>query len=435
VENDKHCFDTLQHKVRIYANPIAKYGQNSQSLCVNGNEFNFRDSSTAINGSMTKYIWNYGNGSSEVASQNSDYVYPDTGNYSVRLFVENSLGCADSIRRNLRVRPNPITKFGADISLQCLHTNETEFTDSSISNQVDPAFIYAWDFGDTTYSTAKNPKKTYKSHGVRTVRLISTNAALCPDTAYHNIEIKPEPNTRFAINQPAQCVNNNSFTFDDTSYIAQVGGSYTVRWKFADGFTSADTIVNRRIITPGLQRVRLVLTSQFNCQDSLDRTIRLYDKPKGEISYLSKDSCLSTSVRLKAINKIGTGLRSARWDFSDGTSLIGETVSKKFDSSGIKTIRLIVESSTSCYDTSTHSIRIYNNPKSNFSPNIFASCLSGNTFEFYDSAIAKSGTMANIIWDFNDGVRSNLSPSAKASHTFTTARKFNVKHIAVKSYG
>ncbi|MGE4287806.1 MAG: PKD domain-containing protein [Salinivirgaceae bacterium] len=64
----------------------------------------FTDSSTLYN-SFAKCIWNFGDNSATIESQNRNYLYkyPAAGNYTVKMRIIDSKGCTDSISKNLEI--------------------------------------------------------------------------------------------------------------------------------------------------------------------------------------------------------------------------------------------------------------------------------------------------------------------------------------------
>lgn len=120
----------------------------------------------------------------------SFYAKPSVSNlYSVT--VTNTFGCKGNAKINLFVAQKPIANFDVNVFARTYR-----FTDSSLNAQ-----DLLWDFGDGSYSTARNPVYTYSEDGTKTIMLIATNPPCLADTFTRTFNVS-------AINV---INNNNSF--------------------------------------------------------------------------------------------------------------------------------------------------------------------------------------------------------------------------------
>ncbi len=435
IQNSNGCIDSLYPKFNIYDNPVANYVRKDTFLCLEGNNFELTSTATSKYGTINQYKWEFGDGLT-ASSKSSIHKYTDSGYYDITYRVVNSLGCGDSITKVVRVNPNPRVHFNADLYQQCWHSNVTQFTDSSESNLVGrPSLVYAWSFGDSLTSASANPQKTYQWYGVKTIQLIATNDAGCSDTVKRSVEIKPEPFAKFKIDNSAQCVNNNKFNFLDTTLTRQRGGTHTVNWKFADGDTSSLKSFSRTKKQVGTLGLKMIATSEFGCQDSIEKTIRVFAKPQAVVKYLSQDSCLSTTARLQAVNAAGNGIRTARWSYDDGTGSTGVNVTKKYTQTGSRKVILNLENTNYCRDTVEFKYTVRANPKSYFVASKYSLCERGNLVVFKDSSKATEGQIDSLVWDFNNGVRVGKTGKDTALYSFGVARVYTVKQVSVNSFG
>ena len=436
ISNIYGCADTAQLVFNLYENPVAKYSIADTFDCLKGNEFSLQSASTTTYGSLNSFTWDFGDQSPSGTGNNIKYSYSDSGIYSVRLIVENTLGCADSIRRLVRVNPNPRAYFNADLYVQCLHTNTTQFADSSESNLTDPTLQYDWNFGDTTNSTVANPSKTYSYFGVKSITAIITNSEGCKDTVTRGVEIKPEPIAKMTISDAAQCENDNLFTFTDTTIMPTRGGSHWVIWK-VDGNTIGDSTnqQNYTIDSAKSYTVKMIAESEFGCQDSIEQPFRVLPKPQALITYTSPDSCLSTTSNFTAVNLAGNGIKNANWLFSDSSRATGVNTSKKYKTAGVKWVELILENTNGCFDTTRFEFQIHKNPIAKFVAASYSQCLVGNEFNFYDSSSAVAGILDSLSWNFADGTITPGIVGSSKNYTYQTARSYRVRMTAFNSFG
>ena len=435
ISNIYGCADTAEFKFKIYDNPVASFSIADTFDCVKGNEFDFQSTSTTTYGNLNTYDWNFGDNSTAGSGSSTKYSYSDSGTYTVRLIVTNSLGCADSIQRLVRVNPNPRAYFNADIYLQCLNGNSTQFTDSSESNLVNSSLQYAWDFGDTTTSVTTNPSKTYTYFGVKTITAIVTNTEMCPDTIIRNVEIKPEPIARNSIADAAQCENDNLFTFTDTTIIPPRGGSHWVRWLVNEiEIGDSTTVQNYSVDSAKSYTLKMISESEFGCKDSIEKPFRVLPKPIAKIVYSSPDSCLTTTAKFTAINTAGNGIKNASWLFSDSTKATGVNTSKKYSSAGLKWVELILENTNGCFDTSRFEFNVHQNPVAQFIVGSYSQCLLGNTFKFIDSSKAIVGNLDSIRWNYADGTIKRTTAGTSNYYSYQTARTYRVRLNVYNSY-
>ncbi|MDD5188048.1 MAG: DUF3344 domain-containing protein, partial [Methanoregula sp.] len=131
----------------------------------------FTDTST---GTPSRWTWDFGDGSGST-EQNPVHTYTSTGTYTVRLTVTNNLGTDTTIRTDyITVTPTvaPVAAFSATPQNGTAPVS-VQFTDLSSHFPTS----WAWDFGDGSGSTDKNPSHVYRSGGNYTVRLTASNTA------------------------------------------------------------------------------------------------------------------------------------------------------------------------------------------------------------------------------------------------------------------
>ena len=165
------CKDSITQIVSVQPKPVADFSYTGPNLCSTP-DFNFTNT-TSSTGTILSY-WYFGDGDTST-SQNPNHTFATAGTYSVKLRVQSSNGCIDSITKTIIVLDKPLASFIVNNNSQCLTGNNFSFTNFStgIGN------TYLWQFGDGTTSTAINAIKTYLNIGSYTVKLIVTNINGC----------------------------------------------------------------------------------------------------------------------------------------------------------------------------------------------------------------------------------------------------------------
>ncbi len=115
------------------------------------------------------------------------YIYPDTGTYTVSLYVNPNSTCPDSIKRLVKVYPRFRAQF-ADTGAQCPGA-VIGFNDLSTAT-IKPVSFWKWYFGDGDSSSDQNPTHKYLRSGTYVATLISQNIKKCTDTAAHEVVIE-----------------------------------------------------------------------------------------------------------------------------------------------------------------------------------------------------------------------------------------------------
>ena len=106
--------DTLITVNSIRQQPIADFRSDSVSLCVN-QTVRFSDNSQGVSGAVSSWNWSFGTGAGSSNQQNPTAVtYNTAGTYSVRLEVQNVLGCRDTVTKSFVVHPYPVVNAGPD---------------------------------------------------------------------------------------------------------------------------------------------------------------------------------------------------------------------------------------------------------------------------------------------------------------------------------
>lgn len=159
-----------------------------------------------------------------------------------------------------------VANFSINSSTQCLSGNSFVFTNTSTGSGT---LGYSWNFGDGTTSTAAHPTKTYSTAGNYSVKLVTTGTG-GPDSIVKSVTVNPAPTTGYSINNAAQNLSGNSFTFTGTGPTS--GNTYS--WKFRDnGATGSGTTVTRSFSNAGVYEVTQIVTAGNGCKDSVTQRI------------------------------------------------------------------------------------------------------------------------------------------------------------------
>ena len=138
----------------------------------------FTGSATDADGTVTGYLWSFGDGTTSTL-QNPSHAFAMPGTYSVRLTVTDNGGASgmDQVKVLVTSTANspPVatpsaTPTSGDAPLIVAFTGAGSDADGSIAS-------YAWMFGDGGTSDLQNPSHTYGTPGSYTARLTVTDNA------------------------------------------------------------------------------------------------------------------------------------------------------------------------------------------------------------------------------------------------------------------
>jgi PKD repeat protein len=96
---------TASSSLPVFVRCLPQVGFSANSVCL-GDSMYFVDQSSSSNGSLTGWIWDFGNMDSSFV-QNPAHLYPDSGFYQVSLSVTDSSGCQATDSQQVRVFPLP----------------------------------------------------------------------------------------------------------------------------------------------------------------------------------------------------------------------------------------------------------------------------------------------------------------------------------------
>ncbi|MES2892207.1 MAG: PKD domain-containing protein [Bacteroidota bacterium] len=179
----------------------------------------------APGGNIQTYFWDFGvpgSSSDTSSSPNPTFTYPDTGTYVLKLVVNRSLPCPDSMLSVVKVYPVFAPAF--NVQGQCKNT-PIQFTDVSTTTYgtVDS---WSWNFGDATapdnISKDRNPSHIFATGAEYQVSCIVSNSKGCKDTLNRIILITDRP--------ALEVTNDTLICVIDTLQLKATGFG-TVVWK------------------------------------------------------------------------------------------------------------------------------------------------------------------------------------------------------------
>lgn len=138
VNYSNGCSATNSVLVNQYPAPDANYVTSPSGSAPPGTLISFTDMSTISSGSITTWVWNFGDSINSIsADQNPNYTYSENGEYIVTLAVRSDNGCWDTIQLKYLIMsdieiPNVFTPNGDGINDVLAFKNLEFFQDVSL---------------------------------------------------------------------------------------------------------------------------------------------------------------------------------------------------------------------------------------------------------------------------------------------------------------
>lgn len=349
----------------------------------------------------------------------------------IKLKTLSPFGClSDSTDQWFYTFPRPVTNFTASDTVGCGPLTVTFTNTTPLMGQ----FSYIWNFGNGVTSNLANPGPVVFAANPTTgdtIYQVSLTAFTQCDTIVKTIGIRVKSKPQ-AIISPDKTYGCSPLTvvFNNIS----LGANMTFQWNFGDGsptFVTTNTLPVQHTYNTGQQDtfyVRLIATNECGSDTGFynivvaARTIDLDVAVNGN----EKTGCAPHTVRF--YNNC-TGATNFVWDFGDGnlrstTSNI-DTVVHTYLTVG--TFNVLIKASNGCTDTTvTETISVFAKPLVNFTVAPTSVCV-GDTLQFTN----QSDTLTGLLWNFDDGVTSQLTNPV---HAYSTPGTYNVKLIGIRQY-
>lgn len=431
VTDTAGCSNSVSHLVSVSALPVAFFSF-SEPTCFETTTV-FNDLSFSSSGYITEWEWIFGDGNSTTVTfpnnPNVEHLYANPGVYNVTLNITTSLGCENTVTRQVVVSPNPVANF--DAATACLG-EPVVFTDLSQNNGGGQIVNWAWDFGDPTSgvnntSTLQNPTHIYAQPGTYTVTLIVTTANTCADTTTMDIVIAPAPVVDFVFTQGC---SNDTIQFTSSTFVNPVT-TLTWFWQFGDGATSTEADPQHIYATHGIFNVSLTITDDQGCTATIVHPVNVVPGPQAMFGF-SAPACSGTDVQFNDLSVAnGSVITSWLWDFGDGnTQLVtapgNPNVTHVYANPGVYTVTLTVTNLQGCDASASMNVVIVPGPIADFT---FDEGCQSNPVAFTDLTATNGGAaIVQWFWNFGDpasGV-ANTSNLQNPVHIFNAPGTYTV---------
>ncbi len=424
--SNQGCPDTAVQYITVFPNPIVNF--NPVSEC---EPTVFGVVTTPVSGTVTSYIWNFGDPGSGAANtstlQNPTHQYPAPGNYPITVTLTSNQNCVNSYTTVATSYPNPFAAINTSPpASNCSRIFTLSSANSTVNSGIGSSAItnYTWSFGSAGTSTLANPSFTFPTHGIYTVSLVTKTNHNCFDTAAVTLTIHPLPIVSFTADASCQ---NIAATYTTASSIPTIGtlpsSILSYSYSYGDGFTGVGSNITSHIYPAGgVYTVTYTANSNMGCSASATQTVDIHPVPTLTFTTTS-NMCFGNTTQFSGTASVPTGSIFAQvWDFGDTGFAGGNgTTSHTYAAAGSYQVTYSVNTEYECWSILTKTITVYPLPVVSFTTN--GGCL--NTISNFSegSTIAAPSSIAGWNWNFGDG--SATTTTQNPAHTYTTFGVFS----------
>ena len=208
------------------------------------------------------------------------------------------------------------------------------------------------------------------------------------------------------------------------------GASCTYDWDFGDGSTATGIFATHQFRSPGTYQVRLTVTDARGASDTTAQpiTVGAGASPSAEILTSPDAPGVGQPVFFNASQSTaGEGRRivSYSWNFGDGTTGSGVTVTHSYQAPGIYRVTLTVENDAGRQDTDDAEVTVGTVPGLaavlNVSPNPGTT---NDTFNFDATSSSGTSRIVSYRFIFGDGTPDVTTPLPTTTHRYLTPGVF-----------
>ncbi|MEM6644028.1 MAG: PKD domain-containing protein [Bacteroidota bacterium] len=334
--------------VDILPGPTADF---SATVACEGDAILFTNSSQ----NATSFLWDFTDGVTSI-SENPVHVFPESGNYLVKLMAVDDNGCEDLRTLEVLVVDKPDVSF--DFDVLCTSGGNQFQDQSSVSNA--DIVSWSWMVDGEEASQEQNPVLDFNTAGPKeiTLQVVGSNGCEASLTQQVEVQASPMPDITATIN----CVGENSL-FSGIN-LATSSPVETWLWQI-DGSTYTTETASHVFNSPGEYEIGLEVNGENFCLASVTTTVTVPRLP--EVDFALQGNCSNqTIIASEQLNVFNDPVTSRQWSL-DGTNVgNGTEVLIEGLASGNYELTYELETANGCLVEATRQITINAAPVSQF---------------------------------------------------------------------
>ncbi len=323
----------------------------SFSSVVTKQQVSFTSTANDADGTVTGYLWDFGDGSATSNLVNPIHSFPAVATYQVSLTLTDNDGGTTVITNPVTTLANqaPTADFTAVVNKQ-----DVTFDSSASADADGTVASYVWDFGDgSPTSTQANPSHHF------------------PAVASYNVTLTVTDNdgTTGTVTKPVVTVANASPTAVFTSTVTKLVVSFNASgssdsdgtvasygWDFGDGATGTGVSPNHTYAAAGDYDVTLTAVDNQGAEGTVTHTVTAVANAKPVAAFTSTVNNLVVSFNGSGSSDPDGTVASYSWDFGDGQNGTGASPNHTYAAAGSYDVVLTVTDNDGATDSVTHSV-------------------------------------------------------------------------------
>lgn len=373
------------------------------------------------------YQWNFGSGTIQSGSDQGPYeiLWSNGGNSQISLTVTEN-GCTSS------TTTLPVTVFTPPTAA---FTNNNAYCAGGVTHilftgTAGPNATYDWNFGNGTVQSGSGAgpyEVVFPNVGQETISLVVTENGCSSAPAVATVTINPFPVVSI-IPQPPQCLGQNSFSWSATGTFGPTAAYY---WVFAGGTPYSSNDPNPQNITwsaPGTYAVQLTMV-ESGCHTQVWEQAIIYPDPTPSFTADNTSGCVPLQVTFTNTTQAQEPMQ-VQWQFGNGTSGAGNTVTALYDKFGNYTVSMTVTDAYGCIVTASVPgfIQAHPVPVAGFTPNPYVVELDNALISITDNS--QFGNSWH--YTFGDG---GWSTSRSPSHIYSEIGEYVIRQVVSNAFG
>ncbi len=407
---------TINNIIKVFNGIHAAFDADKTFICFQPDPVQMINKS--VGEGTLSYTWDFGDGISSTQKDPS-HVFSNKGAYTVRLAIENTNGCTDTLVKTSYLNVGNF-KSQLDVpDLICQNSaieikNTSTPIPSSFSILIDSTLIPNYDYySGNYYYNFPNP-------GEHTIQL-TNKFGECEQTVTKKVEVKGLPQPGFIVNIPKYCFPPVTVNFQDTTT-----GAVKSEWNFyyynPYKIDATGKTVSNNYTAPGPWNATLFVTDANGCRNSVSQPVTI-TQPNVFIQTIdySNVTCKSLIKKFKAYSNVQ--IASFNWSFGDGTTSTEAEPEHTF-TTGNYNVTLKYTTTEGCSgQTNPANITVYGEPKADFNS------ISGTTI-CGDSKVTFMNYATNSLWDQWYVNQQNVGGSGTLDYTFSDTGKYSITLIS-----
>ncbi len=379
-----------------------------------------------LDGYIAKYIWDFGDGTTGTG-RIVTHSYSAYKPYSVTLTVTDNSGATASATKGILIE-NMAPVAVINTSLTETETQEIVSFSGTSSYDIDGVIVsYEWDFGDFTTATGATVTHAYSIGGAYTVTLKVTDNEGAVGITQYSKTIANQPPVAVIEKSAGTVSSSESVAFNAVHSYDPDGVILSYKWDFGDGTTSTDMLAIHKYASNGAYTVKLTVTDNQGATNTTQTTVNSVNLPP-EAVFTASATTVDTNEAVyfdasPSSDPDGT-IVSYKWDFGDGTTGTGVTVSHTFASKGGYSVTLTVTDNDGATDSATATTTALNQPPVAVIADTTKSAAKTQSVTFDGSeSYDNDGTIVSYLWNFGDGT---TATTVEANHAYTAGGVYTV---------